>query len=417
MSPKAAELCLKANRPNMSRYQTPYSNQPVSGRRSRLPAFLLVFSVVLLAASLFRFGNRALSADSSDATPRPVASRGDLGSDEQATIELFERASQSVVYVRPLAHVVQRSLFGTREAMVEAGTGSGFIWDDAGHIVTNFHVIYDDRNGDIVAGVSVTLPDTKTYEADIIGFWPDKDIAVLKIKAAPEKLKPITIGTSADLRVGQKVVAIGNPYGLDFTLTTGVVSALNRQIQSLTGKPISEVIQTDAAINPGNSGGPLLDSAGRLIGITTAIFSQSGSSAGIGFAVPVDTVNSIVTQLIANGKVVRPGLGIIPVHDAVARRLGVRGGVLVGSVSKASGAELAGIRPTTESRDGGFTFGDIIVKIDGKATPNRQALDTVLDKFKAGDTVQVTLNRNDKEVTVPVTLQVISEDPRWMRDE
>ena len=257
-------------------------------RRSSAPMLVLLVSLGVLLLVSVRYGDRALSADQPSATPRPVDARGDLAADEKATIELFERCSKSVVYINPLIRQVQRTLFGYRDRLVEAGTGSGFIWDDRGYIVTNYHVVEN------AAGCAVTLPDTSQYSAELIGIWPDKDIAVLRIDAPKDKLTPIAIGSSEDLRVGQKVFAIGNPYGLDFTLTTGVISAINRQIRSLTGRPIEDVIQTDAAINPGNSGGPLLDSAGRLIGINTSIYSESGSSAGIGFAVPVDTVNAIV---------------------------------------------------------------------------------------------------------------------------
>ena len=197
---------------------------------------------------------------------------------------------------------------------IPQGTGSGFVWDQDGHIVTNFHVV---QEGD---RANVTLNDGSTYPATIVGTTPDKDIAVLKIDAPPQKLLPLPIGQSSNLKVGQKVLAIGNPFGLDQTLTTGVISGLGREIKSVSGRPIHDVIQTDASINPGNSGGPLLDSSGRLIGINTAIYSPSGANAGIGFAVPVDTVNQIVPQLMKFGKITRPGLGISILADQIAQQ-------------------------------------------------------------------------------------------------
>ncbi len=226
------------------------------------------------------------------------------------------------------------------------GTGSGFIWDEGGHIVTNYHVI---KGAD---GAHVTLADHTTYRASLVGAAPDKDLAVLHIDAPKDKLVPIRIGNSTDLQVGQMAYAIGNPFGLDLTLTTGVISALGREIQSVTKRTIKNVIQTDAAINPGNSGGPLLDSAGRLIGVNTAIYSPSGSSAGIGFAIPVDEVNRVVPQLIKNGKVERPGLGVQVAHDQLARELGVQKGAVIVRAFRNSPAAKAGLRPTRRDSSG-----------------------------------------------------------------
>ncbi|HTP50889.1 MAG TPA: trypsin-like peptidase domain-containing protein, partial [Anaeromyxobacteraceae bacterium] len=234
------------------------------------------------------------------AAPRPVVARGDLAADEQANVALFKQASPSVVYITTLT----RRLVGYFDVTeVPQGTGSGFIWDASGHVVTNFHVIQG------ASAARITLHDQSEWPATLVGASPDQDIAVLRIAAPRGRLAPILLGRSADLQVGQRVFAIGNPFGLDFTLTTGIVSALGRSIPSLTGRKIEDVIQTDAAINPGNSGGPLLDSAGRLIGVNTQIASPSGGSAGIGFAVPVDTVNRVVPQLIEHGRVTRPRLG------------------------------------------------------------------------------------------------------------
>src|SRR5213078_1590310 len=255
--------------------------------------------------------------------PRPVAQRPDdkLGADEQATIDVFSKFARSVVHITSLE--THRNRMKLDVAEIPQGTGSGFVWDQEGHIVTNFHVV---QMGD---RASVTLNDNTTYPATIVGTAPDKDIAVLHIDAPPSKLLPLPLGQSATLKVGQKVLAIGNPFGLDQTLTTGVVSGLGREIKSVTQRSIFDVIQTDASINPGNSGGPLLDSSGRLIGINTAIYSPSGANAGIGFAVPVDTVNAIVPQLLKYGKVTRPGLGIERVPDQTVMQSGIDGVVIL----------------------------------------------------------------------------------------
>jgi len=337
------------------------------------------------------------------AQPQPIVPRGNLAEDEKTTIELFERCSHSVVYVSPMVKRLQRTLFGYRD-VVETGTGSGFIWDEHGHIVTNYHVIQG------ASACTVILPDNSTYQAVLVGELPDKDIAVLRIDAPPEKLVPIIVGASRDLRVGQKVFAIGNPYGLDFTLTTGVVSALNREIESVNERTIKGVIQTDAAINPGNSGGPLLDSSGRLIGMTTAVHPQSGGGGGIGFAVPVDTINRVVPQLITHGRVIRPGLGVHVADDYLARRLGLNG-VLILGLTKGGGAARAGLRPTVEARDGRIILGDVIVKVGDMPTPNQDALLNALEKHEIGAAVDVIVERgvnsNRQRETVSVTLQAI----------
>lgn len=327
---------------------------------------------------------------------RAITPRGDFGPDEKRTVDIFERCSRSVVYVSPLVTRRRATAFGYR-SFTETGTGSGFVWDQAGHIVTNYHVIRS------ATGCLVTLADNSVHEARLVGEWPDKDVAVLKIDAPAERLFPIPLGTSRDLRVGQTVLAIGNPYALDFTLTTGIVSALNREIESVTKRPIFGVIQTDAAINPGNSGGPLLDSAGRLIGINTAIYTQSGSSAGIGFAVPVDTINRVVPQLITYGKVIRPSLAATFADDFVARRLNLDG-VLVLSVRPEGPADAAGIRPTTETPKGEIELGDVIVGIGGKAVRNVEALLDALAAHEVGETVDVTVKRDGRETAVPVRL-------------
>jgi S1-C subfamily serine protease len=325
--------------------------------------------------------------------PRAVTARGDLAADEKATIELFQRVSPSVVYITTLERRV--SFYDVTE--VPQGTGSGFLWDDQGHVVTNFHVI---ANAD---AARVTLDDQSTYPARLVGVAPDQDLAVLQVSAPRGKLKPILVGTSRDLQVGQHVFAIGNPFGLDRTLTTGIVSALGRSILSLTNRKIPNVIQTDAAINPGNSGGPLLDSAGRLIGVNTQIASPSGASAGIGFAVPVDTVNEVVPQIIAHGRVVRPQLGVVLAEAGLARRLGLDG-VLVLSVTPGSGAEAAGLRGTQRDRVGDLVLGDVIQAVDGTSVRSYDDLATVLEKRRSGDVVRLRILRDGKTLELPVAL-------------
>src|SRR5688572_4674989 len=284
------------------------------------------------------------------ADPRAVLARGSLAEDEQNNIAVFKAASVSTVHI--MTTQAQRGFFSLDATQVPKGTGTGFIWDNRGHVVTNFHVI---QGG---SGAAVTLSDQTTWKAALVGAFPDRDLAVLRIDAPQEKMTPLAVGTSKDLLVGQKVYAIGNPFGLDQTLTTGIISALNREIESVTQRSIRGVIQTDAAINPGNSGGPLLDSAGRLIGVNTAIYG-AGTYTGVGFAVPVDTVNRVVPQLIAHGKVVRPGLGVSIARDSLAQRLGLQG-VLVIEVSPEGGAAQAGLRPTRRDASGRLVLGDVI---------------------------------------------------------
>jgi S1-C subfamily serine protease len=332
------------------------------------------------------------------AVPRPVTARGELLNDERSTIALFRQASPAVVNITAIG--VQRDLFTLNLYQIPQGTGSGFVWDSSGNVITNFHVI---QNAD---AAQVTLADQSNWKARVVGVAPDKDLAVLRIDAPANRLHPIPIGTSKDLQVGQSVFAIGNPFGLDQTLTTGVISALNREIESVTRRPIQGVIQSDAAINPGNSGGPLLDSAGRLIGVNTAIYSPSGASAGIGFAIPVDTVNRIVPELIRSGKVTRPGLGIQIGDEQIAQRLGITG-VLVVDVSRGSAASKAGIQPTRRDADGRLRLGDIITAVDGKkvATPNDLYL--VLEKYKIGDIVTLSMLRDGKAVQAKVALEAV----------
>jgi len=331
--------------------------------------------------------------------PRPVAQRPDdkLGANEQSTIDVFSKFSRSVVHITSLETHRDRMTLDVTE--IPQGTGSGFVWDQDGHIVTNFHVV---ANGD---RASVTLNDNSTYPATIVGTAPDKDIAVLHIDAPPQKLLPLPVGQSATLKVGQTVLAIGNPFGLDQTLTTGVVSGLGREIKSVTQHPIFDVIQTDASINPGNSGGPLLDSSGRLIGINTAIYSPSGANAGIGFAVPVDTVNAIVPQLLKYGKITRPGLGINPLSDQTAIQNGIDG-VVISSVMPGGAADTAGLTGLKQELNG-FQLGDVIVKIDTVEVHRSSDLFKALDAHKVSDQIDVTVNNQGHQRTVKVTLQAI----------
>jgi len=327
-----------------------------------------------------------------------VTARGDLAADEKSTIELFKQVSPSVVFITTMA--VRQDPFHFRALEVPQGAGSGFIWDDRGYVVTNYHVIAEAQ------GATVMLSDQSTWRAQLVGAEPDKDLAVLKIDAPKNLLPPIPIGTSSDLQVGQKVFAIGNPFGFDETLTTGVISGLGREITSATHRPIQGVIQTDAAINPGNSGGPLLDSASRVIGINTAIVSPSGAYAGIGFAVPVDVVNRIVPQIIAGEKVKKPGLGIVLLDDSFARRLGVEG-VLFHDVQAGSAADKAGLRPTGQDSRGRIVVGDVIVGAEGKSIRTVNDLLKVLDNHEVGDTLDLAVLRDDRKVQIQVTLQAL----------
>lgn len=321
----------------------------------------------------------------------------DLQPDELATIAVFERSSPSVVSIKNAS--LQWDWYSANIYEIPRGAGSGFIWDEEGHIVTNFHVIYRaDR-------IHVTLADRKNYDAKVVGIAPNHDLAVLKVDAPKELLKPIPVGTSRDLKVGQRALSIGNPFGLDYSLSTGVVSALGRTMQSIGGRRIYDVIQTDAAINPGNSGGPLLDSSGELIGVATMIYSPSGASAGVGFAIPVNTVKRVVPQLIEYGKVKRAGLGVVLVPDVYAKRMGIKGAMIL-EVQPGGAAARAGLRSTARSRWGDIVYGDVIVSIDGEAVESSEDLTEYLDKNKTvGDTVNIRFLRKDKEFGTTVTLQ------------
>jgi len=330
--------------------------------------------------------------------PRPITPRGPLSQEEQRTVQIFEGARASVVYITTVDYVRD---FWTRNVMrVPRGTGSGFFWDDQGHIVTNLHVIRGSREA------QVGLSDQRTFRASFVGSSAEHDLAVLRIEVPSNQPPPLPIGTSEDLRVGQGVYAIGNPFGLDYTMTTGIVSALDRSIDNDQGGVIEHLIQTDAAINPGNSGGPLIDSAGRLIGINTAIFSPSGASAGVGFAVPVDTINRVVPSLIAYGRYVRPSIGI-SANDEIGRRLLADldvMGVLVLRVQPGSPAQLAGLEPTELTAGGSIILGDVIQAIDGVAIESFSDMTDRFEQYEIGDTVTLDVWRGGEVVSLSVEL-------------
>ena len=359
----------------------------------RMPALILAFVLGLV------FGSRLLGARSGplldpDYAGRPVVARGDLSQSEQDTIGLFRRNAPSAVHVTNLE--VGRSRWTRNLLQLPRGTGSGFLWDERGYVVTNFHVI---EGGN---AFQVTLDDRSVWPARFVGARVGLDVAVLKIEAPPERVRPVEIGASADLQVGQHVYAIGNPFGLDQTLTSGIISGLNREIQAPNDRTIDGVIQTDAAINPGNSGGPLFDSAGRLIGMNTAIASPTGSYAGIGFAVPVDPVARAVTEIIRGVK--RPGLGIRPADDELSRTLGYEGVVILEAMP-GSAAEAAGLRGLMRDRRSQILVGDVIVALDGEPVRRLDDLFDLLDQHAVGDEVEVTYLREGRRGHTRVKLQ------------
>jgi len=325
-------------------------------------------------------------------------STGGRRSEEQRTIDVFRNASKSVVSIRSVAF--RYDAFSLDVLQIPRGVGSGFVWDGEGHIVTNYHVIEQGN------AFQVTLADQSEWDAEVVGVAPYKDLAVLKIDAPAKRLVPLARGRSADLVVGQKALALGNPFGLDQTLTVGVLSALGRELSSRGGRVIHDVLQTDAAINPGNSGGPLLDSDGELIGVNTAIHTPSGYSVGVGFSIPVDTVSALVPQLIRHGRPIQPGIGIELLPEHIERDMKRRGleGIPVGRVQRGSPAEQAGIEGPRQNRYGRFVLGDVIVAVDGKRPDSRGEL---LDLFEAkgvGGTVTLTLERSGDQREVSVKL-------------
>ena len=357
-------------------------------QRWLLPVVALGVLGVVLADRFYR-PNRGLVPD---AQPRLVVPRGDLAGDERSIVELFERASPSAVYVDTSS---QPLLAGGASA---EGTGSGFVWDTNGHVVTNAHVVAD------ASSCVVALADGSSWGAVVIGSAPEVDLAVLRIDAPATRLRPVPVGTSGDLQVGQTVFAIGNPYGFDQTLTRGIVSGLDRTIRDDSGRRFHGLIQTDAAINPGNSGGPLLDSAGRLIGVNAAIVSPSGTSAGIGFAIPVDLVNRVVPEILRRGDVPRPGLGVLLLSESEKRMYGLNlEGAVIGSILEGSAAERAGLRPVW-SNGQRVLPGDVIVGVDDEVVRDRMDLQDALMSYIVGDRVKLTLMREQREVAVEVEL-------------
>ena len=315
---------------------------------------------------------------------------------ETATINLFKETAPSVCFIHT-SKMTQKSYWSRNVYETPSGSGSGFIWDEDGSIVTNYHVIKD------ASRITVTLSDMSTWDAVVLGKEPNKDLAVIKINAPARVLKPIKVGYSEGLKVGQSVFAIGNPFGLDQTLTTGIISALGREIKSLTGVPINDVIQTDAAINPGNSGGPLLDSSGRLIGVNTMIYSPSGASAGIGFSIPVDEVNWVVSDIVKYGEVRKPLIGVSLIPSQSTRDAGLLG-ALIGSVIKDGPASKVGLRETVRNNNGEIELGDIIVGINNISIESNNDLFIALEQFSPGEKVSILYERNGKERAVELVL-------------
>ncbi|HEY7776857.1 MAG TPA: trypsin-like peptidase domain-containing protein [Kineobactrum sp.] len=315
--------------------------------------------------------------------------------DEANTTEIFSKASPAVVFVTSKA--LRRDLFSLNVHEIPRGSGSGFVWDSSGLIVTNFHVIAGANR------LTVTLQDQTEFDAEVVGVAPEKDLAVLRIESPPDTLVSLPVGDSSELSVGRKVLAIGNPFGLDTTLTTGIVSALGREIRAPGNRTIRGVIQTDAAINPGNSGGPLLNSLGQLVGVNTAIYSPSGASAGIGFAIPVNTVREVVPQLISYGRILRPIMGLELASDSWIRRYRIEGLPVV-RVFPGLPADRAGIRGAYRNARGEVVLGDIIVAVDGSPVRTNDDYLSLLEARQPGDTVTVTLRSGAKERQLKVTL-------------
>ncbi len=348
-------------------------------------------------------GEEAVAARTTAPTPialadqaMPQAAPRRLTEDEQNTIDIVRKTKTSVVFVTNMQYV--SDFFFQSDEPVARGSGSGFVWDDKGRIVTNFHVIED--------GVKfmVNLPNQRQVEAKLIGREPAKDIAVLQLLENVPGLQPVQIGTSRDLQVGQKVIAIGNPFGFDHTVTQGIVSALGRSMPGAGGVTIRDMIQTDASINPGNSGGPLLDSAGQLIGMNTMMASPSGTSSGVGFALPVDMIRKIVPEIIQFGKVTHPGIGGIRfVPDEYSRQAGIEGAAIY-DVPRSSQAYELGLRGLGRDAFGRYLIRDVITAVDGTKVKSYDDLFTALDSYKIGDTVKLTVDRSGKARTLEIQL-------------
>ena len=316
--------------------------------------------------------------------------------DEANNIEIFRAASPSVVFVTNTG-LYRTNMYSMNVQEMPRGTGTGFIWNTEGLIVTNTHVVEGANR------VLITLQDQSTWPAEVLGTAPDKDLALLKIDAPSEKLVPLPLGDSSQLEVGRKVIAIGNPFGLDTTLTVGVVSALGREIKSLTDRTIRDVIQTDASINPGNSGGPLLNSLGQLIGVNTQIISPSGASAGIGFAIPVNTVKKVIPQLEQYGREIRPQIGIYNMQDSWAQRQGISG-VAVVKVAPGGPAQAAGMVGMRQNQRGELLLGDVIVEVDGMPVAGQDDMLNAFEQHQPGDTVKVVTMRGGERMEFDVVL-------------
>ena len=342
-------------------------------------------ALMLVSASGLLWGTDSLARE---AQPRSVSPRGGLLADEQAVVRLFEETAPSVAYIT--TETVQRNVLGGAE--VSQGAGSGFVWDEAGHVVTNFHVVKGARR------VFVQLDAGKPIEAEPVGGAPEYDLAVIRLKRVPANLRPVPLGSSRDLRIGQTVYAIGNPFGLQRTLTKGLVSALDRELPTANFREVVGVIQTDAAINPGNSGGPLLDSAGRLIGVNSAIRSASGSSSGIGFAIPADLVNRVVPSLINKGRAPLPGIGVTPVRPDLVARAGITG-VVLAEVGRGTPAAQAGLVPFNQ-RTG--DVGDVITAVNGRPTETLSSFVAELERAGVDNNVELTVRRGERERRVKV---------------
>ncbi len=384
--------------------------------QDRFIRIALIVVLVLLAAFVAEpYIARFLYSEN---VPRTVTPRGDLAQSEETTIDLFQRTSPSVVHVFAQPdprRLIEPDDFGDPrfpgrpqgpgspgEGGRDVQSGTGFLWDGAGHVVTNNHVVQGSQS------VRIRLSSGDVVPADVVGTAPNYDLAVLRLGRTRQTPPAIPIGTSSDLKVGQATFAIGNPFGLDQTLTTGVISALKRRLPTSEGREIADVIQTDAAINPGNSGGPLLDSAGRLIGVNTAIFSPSGAFAGIGFAIPVDVVNRVVPELIRNGRMPTPGIGIIAGQEAAAAQLGIEGVVVVRALpgSPAQRAGLRGVNPQTGE------IGDVIVEVDGRPVRRLSDLTAALERAGVGKPVELTVERGGRTTTVQVDVADLGQGPR-----
>jgi 2-alkenal reductase len=362
--------------------QEKWSRSVLRKQLSAKPARLVVTAIVavLLLVSCVCLSAQPNTASARKSEPRPITGRGPLLAGEQAKVTLFENASPSVAYIT--TEVVQSRNWLERE--VSQGAGSGFVWDAAGHVVTNNHVIENARR------VFVQLDAGQPIEGKVIGRAPEYDLAVVQLSRVPSNIRPIPLGESKNLKIGQSVYAIGNPFGLQRTLTEGIISALDRELPTTEYREVAGVIQTDAAINPGNSGGPLLDSAGRLIGVNAAIQSSSGSSSGIGFSIPVDLVNRIVPALINRGRAPLPGIGIVPVRPELVARAGITG-IVLAQVDPNGPAKQAGLEPVNP-RTG--QVGDIIVAINGKPTDTITAFVSELDRAGIDATIELTVLRN-----------------------